>query len=187
MGAAEVVLADAILRVDGEVEIDVEPLAPAARRPGREDPMRREMVAGALGALAGAAVTAGTLELRQGETVTMLQHGETFGRRSEPAAVAGPVAAPDGAPEPSPDVAAMKADLALLRQMVDPLSGPPPRWPEAEIFHPDAVRRVAHAAFPGPDVALECREFPCISVIETGTGLPPGIAEDLGIPAPAAA
>ncbi len=184
-GAAEVVLADAILGVDGEVEIDVEPLAAAERRPGQEAFVQREWAAGALGALAGAAVIAGTLELRQGETVTKLEQGETFGRHGEPAAVTAPATAPVAAPEPCPDVAAMEAELALLRQMVDPLSGPPPRWPEDEVFRPGSVRRVARSAFPGTDVTLECVEFPCISVIETGPELPPGLAEDLeahGVP-----
>ena len=86
-----------------------------------------------------------------------------------------------GSPPSAPDVDvdALLAEVEFLRRMVDPLAGPPVEWPSVDAYAPDAVRAAAEAAFPGMDVAVDCREFPCVAVIESGDTMPTTLADDL--------
>lgn len=101
-----------------------------------------------------------------------------------PSPAPSPASAPAPPPEPrpstdgdrSPEVAAL---LTAMQAANDPLSGPPPEWPEPSGYLPDAVRASLESAFPGTEIRLECSEFPCIGVIETGPEVPEELAADL--------
>lgn len=82
---------------------------------------------------------------------------------------------------PSDDMSASDAAvlLAAIEAAQDPLSGPPPQWPESPAYQADFVRTSLGRAFPETDISLDCQEFPCIGVIETGTDVPAELAADL--------
>lgn len=97
--------------------------------------------------------------------------------RSAPSPGATPrVSSPDHA---DVDVDALLAELEFLRSMIDPLSGPPVEWPQVDAYAPESVLAAAEAAFPDLDVAVDCREFPCVAVIESGTSVPESLSEDV--------
>jgi hypothetical protein len=96
----------------------------------------------------------------------------------------GPVPVPPSAPihDPAPDLAQV---VAALEAASDPLAGPAPDWSPGVGYQAPAVRSSLEAAFPGTEIHLDCREFPCVGVIETGPEVPAPLARDIeehGIP-----
>lgn len=74
---------------------------------------------------------------------------------------------------------AQAAVLDAIQRAQDPLSGPAPEWPDEAVYEPEAVQSALHEGFPDIDIRLECSEFPCIGVIETGPDVPADLAADL--------
>lgn len=181
-GSADLQLGNALVAIDGISVIDVEPLAGTARIPRWEESMKKSTSITALGALAGIAVIAGTarlVPLGDGPPVELTEGQDVrwSGLAARPRTVPTPEPAPDEGP--AEDVEALKAELAWLRSVTDPMSGPPPTWSDAPYFQPSEVESIATEAFPGMDLALDCREFPCIAVLETGPEWPPELAQDV--------
>lgn len=190
-GSAVVVAGAYRLAIDGVARVDVEPshrLARAHEGTTTEEAMRRDLV---MAGLAGAMVTVTVYEgrawlLSDGDAdpsaATAIQAGERrvlAPARAEAArSVRAPAPAEPTAPT-APDPADVEALLSAVQAASDPLSGPPPDWPEHDGFRSDAVRETLEDVFPGTDIRLDCSEFPCIGVVETGPDVSDALAADL--------